>query len=60
MMKNKICKICLESKPLTDFYAYAKSSDGFQTKCKSCDNSIRAKNLQKSRTKYKEVILKKK
>ena len=36
-MKNKICKICLESKPLTDFYAYAKSSDGFQTKCKSCD-----------------------
>ena len=55
-MKQKRCNICSEIKDITDFYAYKNSADGLQSKCKSCDNEIRAKNQKKNRKKYKELI----
>ena len=55
-MKQKTCRICHERKDLCDFYAYTKSSDGLQSKCKSCDNLLRAKNLKKSRDKFKDIM----
>ena len=58
-MKQKRCNICSEIKDITDFYAYKNSADGLQSKCKSCDNEIRAKNQKKTRKKYKELIEKK-
>jgi len=35
-LKEKQCKSCLEIKPVSDFYADKRASDGLQTQCKKC------------------------
>ena len=54
-MNKKVCRICQETKNISEFYAYSKSSDGLQSKCKQCDNLIRAKNIKKNRDKFKSL-----
>lgn len=38
----KFCTTCKTEKPFTDFYKRSKSSDGFQSTCKSCRKVIDA------------------
>jgi hypothetical protein len=38
----KRCKVCAESKPLTEFYAAAGTRDGYRLECKVCNLAIRA------------------
>lgn len=38
---NKRCQTCRESKPTDEFYRRAKSADGLQEVCKSCQHSYR-------------------
>lgn len=42
-MKLKECRICKESKPITDFYLRA-DINTFRTECRPCQNKIRSKN----------------
>lgn len=57
-MDKKICRTCLLSKPLDDFYTHSKMADGHLNKCKSCVRSRvekhRLLNLEKVR-KYDRV-----
>ena len=48
----KTCLNCNTTKPLTDFYKQARSSDGFQRYCKKCANIFSAKSESKSVDKY--------
>ena len=38
----KRCKVCAESKPLTEFYAAAGTRDGYRLECKLCNLAVRA------------------
>lgn len=39
-METKICRICGEEKPITDFPKHPQYKDGHDTRCKSCTNAI--------------------
>jgi hypothetical protein len=38
----KRCKVCAQSKPLTEFYAAAGTRDGYRLECKACNLAARA------------------
>lgn len=38
-METKICRICGEEKPITDFPKHHQCKDGYDTRCKSCANA---------------------
>lgn len=38
-MGTKICRICGEEKPITDFTKLHRSKDGYDTRCKCCANA---------------------
>jgi superfamily II helicase len=35
-METKICRICVEEKPITDFAKNNQYKDGYDTRCKAC------------------------
>jgi hypothetical protein len=37
-METKICRICGEEKPITDFPVNSQYIDGYDTRCKGCKN----------------------
>ena len=37
-METKICRICGEEKPITDFAKNNRYKDGYDTRCKCCKN----------------------
>lgn len=45
----KKCKICGETKELTEFYRNSTYTDGYVTKCKPCHNSKSAEYYEKNR-----------
>ena len=40
-MKQKQCRKCLETKPVSEFYKHAKTKDGLQIYCVSCARDVR-------------------
>lgn len=42
-METKICRICGEEKPITDFPVTKQYKDGYDTRCRLCKNN-KAKN----------------
>lgn len=38
-METKICRVCGEEKPISDFPKYSRSTDGYDTRCKCCVNA---------------------
>lgn len=40
-METKICRICGEEKPITDFAKHPQYKDGYDTRCKCCINAHR-------------------
>lgn len=38
-METKICRICGEEKPITDFPKHHQCKDGYDTRCKCCANA---------------------
>lgn len=51
MLESKQCRKCLVSKPLEDFFRYAKSSDGRESKCKACEKERKSSPEQAARIK---------
>lgn len=49
----KICNECKKSKPFSDFYKRAKSSDGLQFKCKVCSRVVGDLNYRKNHAHYR-------
>lgn len=47
----KVCSVCKESKPLSEFYNYAKSEDGKYHRCKECDEDKRREFKRNNRDK---------
>ena len=47
MADSKICKKCNENLPLSQYYKYQYTIDGYRTKCKSCMKELK---LQKEKT----------
>lgn len=45
--KKKICCICKETKPLTEFYKAQSRKDGHQTSCKICSKKYRQSEISK-------------
>ncbi len=43
-METKICRICGEEKPITDFSKNNQYKDGHDTRCKCCVNAIQKAN----------------
>jgi len=40
-LPKKVCKECLENKPVTCFASAPSNKDGLQNKCKTCKNRLR-------------------
>jgi hypothetical protein len=49
----KICTVCKENKELTEFYKWSLSKDGYQHRCKKCDD----KAVKAYRKKHRERFL---
>lgn len=56
----KTCRSCLVEKPLKDFHKRSKSSDGHQSRCKSCNTSQRVEYYKSSDAKEKKKQTQKK
>lgn len=48
----KQCRICGETKPLTEFYAMQGMRDGHRTECKVCHRALRVERYRKDPQKY--------
>lgn len=48
--ESKECTTCKVVKPLTDYYKNNRTNDGYDTRCKACANSYKAKWLEKNST----------
>lgn len=45
--QSKVCCVCLERKPFSDFYNLKNKNDGKSYRCKECDNKARQAYLKK-------------
>jgi len=54
---KKICNICKNEKPLSDYSKSKYYSDGHRSQCKQCNKNYRQKNLTKIKQKSKEYYL---
>lgn len=50
----KKCRVCKETKPLTEFNTNKARSDGYQTDCRKCRSLYNKKHYLKNKDKYKE------
>ena len=53
-METKICRICGEEKPITDFPKNNQYKDGYDTRCKCCINAICKAKYHARKTTLKE------
>ena len=49
-METKICRICGEEKPITDFPKNNLYKDGYDTRCQCCRNAINKANYHARKT----------
>lgn len=52
---NKICTVCKEEKPFSQFYNRKLSSDGKFYRCKTCDNKAHNKYREKHKERFNKL-----
>lgn len=51
---EKTCKVCLETKPLSEFYKHPRMADGHLGKCKECQKAASTKARNADLERYRE------
>jgi hypothetical protein len=54
---SKTCSKCKETKPLTEFYRFARAKDGYQARCKVCQNALHTRWVKENPEKQYQVTL---
>lgn len=55
VMQEKVCSLCLLSKPLTDFYKESRVKDGRSRRCKKCHSKVTEKYRKKNPEIYRKA-----
>jgi hypothetical protein len=56
-METKICRICGEEKPITDFAQNYQYKDGIDTRCKCCVNAYNKSGRAKRKVGGEAILL---
>lgn len=59
-MNTKLCKMCRQDKPLTDFFKLKTSKDYYENRCKECKSKVNSASYQMNKERIKFRAIKKK